>query len=174
MANCHTLNSLQTTMKPIFYSERQIKYLRSYGPRYPSINTFEAKLKSRGLIESTTTIRFKPSKDSKHYCPSIYAYKVKGVYFIQSFQTIVGAICLNPHVFPTPTGFRFWEGSSRTTTAHVHDVAWRLSALMAMSRRAVRFPDMHGPVADIDVLLDLLEAAEDFDPQKDRWPYSLH
>ena len=162
-----------TYSPPVFFNEDKLAYLKRYAPKHPSINTFEAKLKSRGLIEFTTTIRFKPNKDAKTFSPSIYAYKVKGVYFLQSFQTIVGAICLNPHVFPAPIAFRFWGGDSRTTTAHVHDVAWRLSGLMAMSRRAVRFPDMHGPVADIDVLLDLLADAEDFDPQKDRWPYSL-
>lgn len=162
-----------TYSPPVFFNEDKLAYLKRYAPKYPSINRFKSMLETHGLIEFTTAFRFHPNKDSKHYCPSIYAYRVKGVYFIQSYQTIVGAICLNPHVFPTPTGFRFWEGSSRTTTAHVHDVAWRLSALMAMSRRAVRFPDMQGPVADLDVLLDLLEAAEDFDPQKDRWPYSL-
>lgn len=162
-----------TYSPPVFFNEDKLAYLKRYGPQYPSINRFKSMLETRGLIEFTTAFRFHPNEGSKHYCPSIYAYRVKGVYFIQSYQTVVGAICLNPHMFPAPIAFRFWGGNSRTTTAHVHDVAWRLSALMAMSRRAVRFPDMDGPVADIDVLLDLLEAAEDFDPQKDRWPYSL-
>lgn len=162
-----------TYSPPIFFNQDRLAYLKRYAPKYPSINRFKSMLETRGLIEFTTTIRFKPGKDSNSFSPSIHAYKVKGVYFIQSFQTIVGAICLNPHMFPAPTAFRFWEGSSRTTTAHVHDVAWRLSGLMAMSRRAVRFPDMHGPVADIDVLLDLLADAKDFDPQESEWPYSL-
>lgn len=162
-----------TYSPPVFFNEDRLAYLKRYAPKYPSINRFKSMLETRGLIELTTTIRFKPGKDSNSYSPSIYAYKVKGVYFVQSYQTVVGAICLNPHMFPAPIAFRFWEGSSRTTSKHVHLVSWKLSGLMVMNRRYVPYPDVLGPVADFDALLDLLATAKDFDPQKDRWPYSL-
>ena len=159
--------------KPTFYSERNIKYLRSYGPQYPSINTFEAKLKSRGLLEFTTTIRFKPNSDSEHYCLSIFAYQVKGVIFLQSFQTIVAAVCLNPHLFHAPVAFRLWDGDSRSTSKHITEVMWKLKDIVTIPYRHIRYPNMRGPVADFDALLDLLEAAEDFDPQTSEWPYAL-
>ena len=159
--------------KPRFYSESNIKYLRSYGPQYPSINTFEAKLKSRGLIESTTTIRFKPNSDSKHYCLSLFAYQVKGVIFLQSFQTIVAAVCLNPYVFPRPTAFRLWDGNSRSTSKHITSVMWKLKGIVTIPYSHIPYPRMRGPVADFDALLDLLAAAKGFDPQKYKWPRPL-
>lgn len=168
------MSTFTTYSPPIFFNQDRLAYLKRYAPECPSVNESEAKLNARGLITQTTTFRFRPDKDSNTYSPSIYAYKVKGVYFIQSFQTIVAAICLNPHVFPAPIAFRFWDGNSRTTSKHVHLVSWRLSGLMVMNRRYVPYPDVHGPVADIDVLLDLLADAKDFDPQKYKWPHSLH
>lgn len=159
--------------KPVFYNEHRIKYLRSYGPQYPSINTFEAKLKSRGLIEFTTTIRFKPNSDSKHYCLSLFAYQVKGVIFLQSYQTIVAAVCLNPYVFPRPTTFRLWDGNSRSTSKHITSALWKLKDIVTLSYRHIPHPRMRGPVADFDALLDLLAAAKDFDPQESEWPYPL-
>ena len=159
--------------KPVFYNEHRIKYLRSYGPQYPSVNTFEAKLKSRGLIEFTTTIRFKPSKDSKHYCLSIFAYQVKGVIFLQSYQTVVAAVCLNPHMFHAPVAFRLWDGNSRSTSKHITSVMWKLKDIVTLSYRHIPHPRMRGPVADVDVLLDLLATAKDFDPQESEWPYAL-
>ena len=168
------MSTFTTYSPPIFFNQDRLAYLKRYAPEYPSINRFESALETRGLIEFTTTFRFRPDKDSNTYSPSIYAYKVKGVYFIQSFQTIVGAICLNPHIFPAPIAFRFWDGNSRTTSKHVHLVSWKLSGLMVMNRRYVPYPDVHGPVADIYVLLNLLADAKDFDPQKYKWPHSLH
>lgn len=159
--------------KPIFYSERNIKYLRSYSPQYPSIKYFESALKSRGLVESTTTIRFKPNSYSKHYCLSIFAYQVKGVIFLQSYQTVVAAVCLNPHLFHAPVAFRLWDGDGRSTSKHITSVMWKLKDIVTIPYRHIRYPNMRAPVADFDALLDLLEAAEDFDPQESEWPYAL-
>lgn len=162
-----------TYSPPVFFNEDKLAYLKRYAPKYPSINRFKSMLETHGLIEFTTAFRFHPNKGSKHHCPSIYAYRVKGVYFIQSYQTIVGAICLNPHMFHTPVAFRLWDGNSRSTSKHITEAMWKLKDIITVPYRHIPYPNMQGPIADFDALLDLLATAEDFDPQESEWPYAL-
>ena len=93
--------------------------------------------------------------------------------FLQSYQTIVAAVCLNPHMFRAPIAFRLWGGNSRSTSKHITEVLWKLKGIVTIPYSHIPHPRMRGPVADFDVLLDLLAAAKDFDPQESEWPYAL-
>lgn len=127
-------------------------YLKDYDEHYPSAGTFESRVKYLGLmprLELYTITR----RGCKTPMKGAFVYRIGGVYFIQSFRTIVCAVCADEEVAPKGT-YRFWAGSSRRTSCHISQALSEIYDQFGV--RAYAYPS-DAPVADFNEFMELVK-----------------
>lgn len=145
------------------YTASTLKALNHVAEHYPNVETFKMDLKTNNLIEKLETVRLKNKSGTNKQ--TVFVYKVKGVYFIQSYRTIVAAVCCNLYIFPKPMALRFWDSWSRSTSKHVSDAYWDAIKPDVNFGGSIPMPSPNDPLADYDWFMRrLLATAPDFDP----------
>lgn len=141
------------TTKKIFYTSDSVRSLGSYCSYFPSVEYFESKVKSLGLLKDLNPINIY-SRSGKSKKQTVFIYEINRTYFVQSYNTIVAAAVCTPSLLKRPVIIRFWDGASRSTSKHIGEALAEIVHMETYTPTGMHFQDF--PTADIDVLLTML------------------